>query len=45
VTSQIPGPPTTAGTSDFIGFSQPIDNAPVINRVKAGQAVPVSGDC
>ena len=37
----LPGPPTTAGTSDFIGFSQPIDNAPVVNRLKAGQAIPV----
>ena len=37
----LPGPPTIAGTSDFIGFSQPIDNAPVVNRLKAGQAIPV----
>ena len=37
----LPGPPITAGTSDFIGFSQPIDNAPVVNRLKAGQAIPV----
>jgi hypothetical protein len=36
-----PGPATTAGTSDFVGFSQPVDNAPVLNRVKAGQAVPI----
>jgi hypothetical protein len=32
----------------FVGFFSPIDNAPVLNRVKAGQAVPVrfslSGD-
>jgi hypothetical protein len=33
--------PITAGTTDFVGFAPPIDNAPVLNRVKAGQVVPI----
>ena len=32
---------TTAETADFVGFAQPIDNVPVLNRVKAGQAIPI----
>jgi len=35
------GATTTAQTWHFVGFSQPIDNVPVVNRVSAGRAVPV----
>ena len=41
-TATIPvGVTTAAATSRFLGFTQPVDNAPVLNRVKAGQAIPV----
>ena len=36
-----PGATTTARTIDFVGFAQPVDNLPTVNRVKAGQAIPV----
>ncbi len=32
---------TTADTAHFVGFAQPIDNAPILNRVKAGQVIPI----
>ena len=35
------GTSTQAGTTQFMGFAQPIDAMPVLNRVKAGQAIPV----
>jgi hypothetical protein len=38
-TTEVPAGATA--TAGFIGFSQPIDNEPVLNRVKAGQAIPV----
>ena len=31
----------TAATYDFTGFFQPVDNLPVVNTVKAGQAIPI----
>lgn len=40
-TSISPGRMVTAETAVFVGFAQPIDNAPVLNRVKAGQAIPI----
>lgn len=36
-----PGTSTVAEPWDFVGFGQPIDNGAVLNRVKAGQAIPV----
>ena len=35
------GTTTQAAAWDFVGFSQPIDNAPVLNRATAGLAIPV----
>ena len=35
------GATTTAKTWHFVGFSQPIDNPTVVNRVSAGRAIPV----
>ena len=42
-TAEIPAgaPPVTAETWDFVGFARPIDNIPTVNRVKAGQAIPI----
>ena len=41
-TTQIAAGETSGAKAwDFVGFTQPIDNAPVVNSVKAGQAVPV----
>jgi hypothetical protein len=34
-------PTTTAPACVFDGFFSPVDNAPIVNRVKAGSAVPV----
>lgn len=34
-------PPLSVEAWDFVGFSQPVDNLPTLNRVKAGQAVPL----
>jgi hypothetical protein len=40
--TEIPaGEGTTAAAWAFIGFTQPVDNPEVVNRVKAGQAVPL----
>ena len=40
-TASIPsGASTTAETAVFVGFAQPIDNS-VLNRVKAGQVIPI----
>ena len=36
-----PGSTRPAAAWDFVGFSQPIDNLPVLNQVKAGQAIPI----
>jgi hypothetical protein len=30
-----------AAVYDFVGFSQPVDNAPVLNMAKAGQTIPL----
>jgi hypothetical protein len=35
------GGSTITNTWTFVGFAQPLDNAPVLNRVKAGQAIPI----
>ena len=35
------GGTSAAAPWDFVGYATPIDNRPVLNRVKAGQAVPV----
>ena len=35
------GQSTSVETWDFVGFASPIDAAPTLNRVKAGQAVPL----
>ncbi|TAK01847.1 MAG: hypothetical protein EPO36_04285 [Chloroflexota bacterium] len=40
-TAIAPGPPITVEAWDFVGFGQPIDALPVLNRVKAGQSIPV----
>jgi hypothetical protein len=40
-TTVTPGETTTAATAVFVGFAQPIDNPTVLNRVKAGQAIPI----
>ena len=34
-------PPRTATTWRFVGFSQPIDNLPTVNRANSGEAIPV----
>ncbi|HEX5589427.1 MAG TPA: PxKF domain-containing protein, partial [Candidatus Limnocylindrales bacterium] len=36
-----PGPPIVAEAWEFVGFGQPIDSKPVLNQVRAGQAIPV----
>ena len=36
-----PGPTTRVATWRFAGFSQPVDNNGVLNKVKAGQAIPI----
>lgn len=42
VTSAIaPGSTTTVATWDFVGFAQPVDNNGVLNKVKAGHAIPL----
>ena len=35
------GSTSTVATWDFVGFSQPVDNMPVLNKVNSGQAVPI----
>lgn len=40
-TAILAGAPTIAKAWDFVGFSQPVDNTPTLNRVKAGQAIPI----
>jgi len=35
------GSTSTVATWDFVGFSQPVDNQPVLNKVTSGQAVPI----
>ena len=35
------GTPATVDTAVFVGFARPIDNPTVLNRVKAGQAIPI----
>jgi hypothetical protein len=37
----LPGATSTVAAWHFVGFSQPIDNLPTLNKLKAGQAVPV----
>jgi hypothetical protein len=39
--SVAPGPATTVSTWRFVGFSQPVDNNGALNKVKAGQAIPI----
>jgi len=34
-------PAGTTTSVGFVGFSPPVDNAPVVNRAKAGQALPI----
>jgi hypothetical protein len=48
VTLTVDGQTSTLGSGstsfqawDFVGFSSPIDNAPTINKIKGGRAVPV----
>ncbi len=40
-TQVLPGDTATADTAHFVGFAQPVDNASVPNRVKAGQVIPI----
>ena len=35
------GANATLATWHFVGFSQPVDNLPTLNKMKAGQAVPI----
>jgi Tol biopolymer transport system component len=42
VSATIPaGQTRTVAPWDFVGYSQPVDNLPVMNSVKAGQAIPL----
>jgi hypothetical protein len=36
-----PGASSTLAGWHFVGFSQPVDNLPVMNKMKAGQALPI----
>jgi hypothetical protein len=40
-TTILAGTTTTVNTAVCVGFAQPIDNPAVLNRVKAGQAIPI----